>query len=551
MEQIGQASPSSEGDSNAPTLAGPTSRTPSHGLRVYPLTGYLHNDEEKDGPWAGKIILSLDGGGIRGYSSLLIVEDLMSKIAALEQDTSWIDENIKATYQLYDEDVKNVRCSADYPWKGQNITVRDERFYPAHYFDYMAGTSTGGWAPSDLLNCSEPQADASQAQRNNEAKEQYTRFGDNVFGQSRWFHMRSVLWYPRPKYAAIKVRQTILEVVRLGLRDPSIVDYEVQRETLAMDPRRVGGGTEGPFVHRSFLNESSPYNRGSASKMPIWQAAMATTAAPVFFERQHDGNDAYIDGGLGFNNPAKIAYKDVSDRHALPPKIVISIGTGEKASRPVMPRRNQLGDIMGSSDDRRQRLKKLVELVFKHSKNWLTDVDEVVDDMGFMANMFKFKFTRLSVPNDIRPGGHCLGEIPLDDWRPKDGGRTTLERLENLTNTYLAQAETRGMLEECARELVLLRRQRARTERWETYAMDVTYRCCADENCHPGPYLKNRRSMRRHFDEKHGELTRDKSPREMENILNTCRVVKDETGGARDGSASRRPPRQGTNGIAR
>ncbi|ETI21962.1 hypothetical protein G647_06032 [Cladophialophora carrionii CBS 160.54] len=402
-----------------------------------------------------------------------------------------------------------------------------------------------------------------------EAKEQYTRFGDNVFGQSRWFHMRSVLWYPRPKYAAIKVRQTILEVVRLGLRDPNVVDYEVQRETLAMDPRfeeacqwyeypdlvRHGRIQKGRWRHGRTICASKPFKRilavqqRSASKMPIWQAAMATTAAPVFFERQHDGNDAYIDGGLGFNNPAKIAYKDVSDRHDLPPKIVISIGTGEKASRPVMSRRNQLGDIMGSSDDRRQRLKKLVELLFKHSKNWLTDVDGVVDDMGFMANMFKFKFTRLSVPNDIRPGGHCLGEIPLDDWRPKDGGWTTLERLENLTNTYLAQAETRGMLEECARELVLLRRQRARTERWETYAMDVTYRCCADENCHPGPYLKNRRSMRRHFDEKHGELTRDKSPQEMENILNTCRVVKDETGGARNGSASRRPPRKAPTGL--
>jgi hypothetical protein len=41
-----------------------------------------------------------------------------------------------------------VRCSSDYPWKGQNIIVHDERFYPAHYFDYMAGTSTGGWDPS-------------------------------------------------------------------------------------------------------------------------------------------------------------------------------------------------------------------------------------------------------------------------------------------------------------------------------------------------------------------------------------------------------------------
>jgi hypothetical protein len=284
--------------------------------------------------------------------------------------------------------------------------------------------------------------------------------------------------------------------------------------------------------------------------MPIWRAALATTAAPVFFERQRDGNDAYVDGGLGFNNPAKIAYKDVSDRHGLLPKIVISIGTGEKARRPVMPMRDRLGDIMGSPDDRRQRVKQLVELMFIHSKNWLTDVDEVVDDMDFMAKKFDFNFTRLSVPNTVLLEGRCLGEIPLDDWRPKAGGRTTLERLETLTNRYLTQAETRRILEETARELVLLRRQRARTERWETYAMDVTYRCCADQNCNPGPYLKNRRSMRRHFDEKHGELTRGKSPQEVENILNRCRVVKEEAGGERNGVASRRGTRQDTNGVA-
>ncbi|EXJ59074.1 hypothetical protein A1O7_06505 [Cladophialophora yegresii CBS 114405] len=231
---------------------------------------------------------------------------------------------------------------------------------------------------------------------------------------------------------------------------------------------------------------------------------MATTAAPVFFERQYDGTDAYVDGGLGFNSPAKIAYKDVSDRHDLPPKIVISVGT---------------------------------------------DVGEVVDDMRFMADRFDFKFTRLSVPNTILLEGHCLGDIPLDDWRPKLGGRTTLERLENLTNAYLARAETRRMLEECARELVLLRRQRARTERWETYAMDITYRCCADENCHAGPYLKNRPSMRRHVNEAHGELTREKSPQEVENLLNTCRVAKGGAEGPRSRSGSRRLTRQGTNGV--
>ncbi|OCL14592.1 FabD/lysophospholipase-like protein, partial [Glonium stellatum] len=49
----------------------------------------------------------LDGGGIRAYSSLLILHNLMKEVAALEHEET-------------------------------------TEFLPCHYFDYVAGTSTGG-----------------------------------------------------------------------------------------------------------------------------------------------------------------------------------------------------------------------------------------------------------------------------------------------------------------------------------------------------------------------------------------------------------------------
>jgi hypothetical protein len=68
----------------------------------------------------------------------------MAKIAELEFNTQWIDEECRRTHRLDERDTKSVNDSANYPWKGENIVIHDQNFYPAHYFDYIAGTSTGG-----------------------------------------------------------------------------------------------------------------------------------------------------------------------------------------------------------------------------------------------------------------------------------------------------------------------------------------------------------------------------------------------------------------------
>ena len=67
----------------------------------------------------------LDGGGIRGYSSLLILEAILARIEILEE---WYDRDL-----------------------GEHSGSR-ERKRPWEYFDYIFGTSTGGSVISPWLH---------------------------------------------------------------------------------------------------------------------------------------------------------------------------------------------------------------------------------------------------------------------------------------------------------------------------------------------------------------------------------------------------------------
>jgi hypothetical protein len=115
-----------------------------------------------------------DGGGIRGYSSLLIVQRLMHYVAQCER-------------RLQDEEG---------PVPGSNRSDFDENeLLPCHYFDYMYGTSTGGLISVMLarLRMTVPQC-----------LDIYRRVGHELFGHRRNILPLATKYHHKPLEKAVR-----------------------------------------------------------------------------------------------------------------------------------------------------------------------------------------------------------------------------------------------------------------------------------------------------------------------------------------------------------
>lgn len=100
---------------------------------------------------------------------------------------------------------------------------------------------------------------------------------------------------------------------------------EADRFVTSYEERAVGGH---PILLKSYSSQTR------TQKCTIVEAAMTTSAAPSFFPPRPIGNQVYIDGGLGCNNPTMEIIHECEDLYRLMkspikhPTVVLSIGTG-------------------------------------------------------------------------------------------------------------------------------------------------------------------------------------------------------------------------------
>ena len=388
-------------------------------------------------PWDRKAILSLDGGGIRGYSALLILQELMSVIKKLERNHP--EGPAESSYHplswnpLYATDSRT-----DGQADPESRHAESARWLPCHYFDYIAGTSTGGLIGIMLgrlrMNIDDCVSD-------------YEKLGGKVFGRSRLFHLRSPLWFPRDKYNHHNLEHAVKEVV--SQRIPKIAKFpggqnfgfdENRCRTVVLSYQQQtneeakANGIERPYLFRTYKNlhqsESAEgrltdRNPGPAHDIPIWHVARATSAAPSYFKPMKIHKRAYLDGGFGANNPCEEIFEEVRkmNNHAdTCASIIISVGTG--------------------IDTGWSRLKSLGPSRFINflnvARKWASESEEVHVRMLNRKEGAPFKYYRLNVPDGI-------GSLKLDEWRVRGRLRITMGKtIGKLRSGRLVQSVVPG-----------------------------------------------------------------------------------------------------------
>lgn len=238
-------------------------------------------------------ILSLDGGGVRGISSLYILKELMAQI------------NRQRRSENQNEPTSVVE--------------------PCDVFDLICGTSTGGliaimlgrlkmvcFNRLVLINM------LTELQTVDQAIAKYSELSETIFTTS--------LKSKTAKFDHTAFENILKKVVaesQLNLQPDALLKEPNSCKTFVVAIRTRGGGATAVRMRT--------YDTNTADAFParIWEAARATSAAPTFFQPITINRVQYGDGGTGWNNPTAEA---LAEAHHIWPSCpigcLLSLGTG-------------------------------------------------------------------------------------------------------------------------------------------------------------------------------------------------------------------------------
>ena len=433
-------------------------------------------------PWHAKNVLCLDAGGVRGISSLLILRELMTKIAEYEHKIE--------PKAMTSKDSPMVEAARITPPSSEKTA-----YLPCHYFDYVAGTSTGGLIAIMLGRMRMNVEDAIR---------HYEEISPRLFQHHKKSSVQAWRSLLRPKSRSEdqKLKSTIQKIAPEETSFKS--DSTMCRTIICSLQAKASRGSKVPYLFTSYgrnsldtISQNMAYSISLAPEVNsldrapstltvapmsdtvpmrnlshppddvrLLQVARATSCSPLYFEPVKVGEYQYYDASFSLSNPSLEVYREVnvdaterdSNQHLQAINIFVSIGCGNSS--------------LDAPNTYFQRNEKLGRTALKLSEALSTSSEDVHYKMqGLHDNTEAFSYYRF----DVKTG--------LEGLRHLDPGSDTMHRrIELATRSYLKEADVQRQLDDCAKKLIKFRRLRCNTSRWEAFAFGTRYKCKHDDS---------------------------------------------------------------------
>jgi predicted acylesterase/phospholipase RssA len=254
----------------------------------------------------GVRILSLDGGGVKGLFSALVLEAVMEAVRRIDTPNNH-----------------------DAP-------------KPCDYFDLICGTSTGGLLAIMLGRLRMDVRSCTNA---------YRRLSRDIFKKTVWSFPGKQWWdayWDKPWFSGRKLEEATQNLLVEYLTVQQKNNLEVGGISPRDAPLRPTGPQDDANTCRTFVcalpggerqchrfRSYMPYLNLSGTDCKIWEAARATSAAPLYFPPMSIGEIVYFDGGMASNNPILEAVREAGQEYPMHSiAAIVSIGTGSTAPSP-------------------------------------------------------------------------------------------------------------------------------------------------------------------------------------------------------------------------
>ncbi|KAF2191272.1 FabD/lysophospholipase-like protein [Zopfia rhizophila CBS 207.26] len=246
-------------------------------------------------------LLALDGGGVRGLSALMILEQLMDAV------------------------------NPDAPPK------------PCDYFDMIGGTSTGGVADGLAIMLGRLKMSI------DECIHAYLQLSDRIFQKKR--HRATVKGKIQGRFDSDELERAVKEVIKgQGLQEDALLK-DTPDASCKVFVCATSKETSETVCLTSY--KSPRGNNDLLNSVKIWEACRATSAASSFFDPIAIGryNEEFVDGATGANNPVVELWNQAQLMWGPAPlegkvQCLVSIGTGIPSLKPFRDDLLHIGETL-------------------------------------------------------------------------------------------------------------------------------------------------------------------------------------------------------------